>query len=69
MNLILCGLAVLILCSILLSRRFAWAAPVSMAAGAALVLALLAADTSAGEMILTALAFCGTALLCGRDAE
>lgn len=69
MNLMLCGLAALAFCGILLSRRFAWAAPVSMAAGAALVLALLVADTSAGEMILTALAFCGAALLCGRDAE
>lgn len=68
MNLILCGLAAFCLVGILLSRRFAWAVEVSMAGGAVLVLAMLAAGVSVETMLLAELALCAAALLCGRDA-
>ena len=61
-------LAVLALCSALLTRRFAWAAVLNMAAGVALVLALLAAGASTQMLVLAALALCALTLICGRDA-
>ena len=68
MNLILRGLSVLCLVGVLLSRRFAWAAELCMAAGAVLVLAMLAAGVPVETMLLVELAFCAIALLCGRNA-
>lgn len=61
-------LAALALGSAVLTRRFAWAAVLNMLAGAALVLALLAAGTSAQGLILAALGLCAVTLLCGRGA-
>lgn len=69
MNLILTGVAVLCLGRAVLADQSAWAAKLGMAAGAVLVLGLLAAGVSGGTLILAALALCAVTLLCGRKKQ
>ena len=53
----------------MLADQSAWAAKLGMAAGAMLVLGLLAAGASGGTLILAALALCAVTLLCGRKKQ
>lgn len=56
-------LAALCAGAVLLARRFAWAAGLGMALGAALLLAALVAGASTGTLQLCLLAPCAVALL------